>query len=174
MSGAITSGPYFVNIKNDKTASPPHCISLGHEALPAAALGIFDDGAEVSADVPFCAECAHTLIRAGEYRVTTVLDSIAFGSLPCPVCGGTGRLSRRSGKPTTPDSAEEVIREVSELVKALDDAPLAYLTPLFYEHGYSELRLAVVSLLKVLEEHRGSPSAKVPRRRGGGTESDRA
>lgn len=91
----------------------PFCTSAGHERLPAAAVGVFDDGDEAHPGVPYCASCTHALIECGEFTVTRVLNPLALGSIACPECGGTGRLSRGSGQqvpgadtPPTQDAEE--------------------------------------------------------------------
>lgn len=76
----------------------PFCTSVGHERLPAAAVGVFDDGDEAYPSVSYCASCAHALIECGEFTVTRVLNPLALGSISCPECGGTGRVSRGSGE----------------------------------------------------------------------------
>ena len=68
------------------------CCTPGHEELPAACLGIFDDGEEAYDQIPYCGDCAQALIGSGEYRVTDVLDADRLGTRICPTCAGTGRL----------------------------------------------------------------------------------
>jgi hypothetical protein len=85
----------------DEGADIPRCCSSGHRQLPAAALGIFDDGEEAEPDVPYCAECARALIGTGEYTVTRVLDADALGSVVCPRCSGAGRIDLKPGSLTT-------------------------------------------------------------------------
>ncbi|GAA1243326.1 hypothetical protein [Oryzihumus leptocrescens] len=121
---------------------------MGHEDLPAAALGVFDDGEHAAADVPYCADCAAVLIAAGEYRITAVLDPVALAAGACPVCGGTGQVPRPLGQ--TGGQAQNVIRDVVTLVRQFDDTPISQMSALFYQHGYEELRLAVRHLLRLL------------------------
>lgn len=128
----------------------PFCTSVGHERLPAAAVGVFDDGDEAYPDVPYCANCAHALIDGGEFTVTRVLNALALGSVACPECGGTGRLSRApceldpgADVPTAPDA-----EGLSGLLRAFDDARPDEMTGLFYVHAYWELRLAIGALLE--------------------------
>ena len=71
-----------------------YCQTWGHERMPAAAIGIFDDGEERDSGVAYCGDCTEALIRAGQYRVTRVLDPDAFATRPCPDCGGTGQVPR--------------------------------------------------------------------------------
>ena len=72
----------------------PRCATVGHEQLPAAALGVFDDGDQATPEVPYCADCAQLLAAAAEYTITEALDPDALGSTVCPQCHGAGRLPR--------------------------------------------------------------------------------
>ena len=49
------------------------CCTLGHENVPAVALGTYDDGDAVATNVAYCDPCA--LAVAGSYRVTQMLDA---------------------------------------------------------------------------------------------------
>lgn len=57
-----------------------------------------------------------------------------------------------SGRGAVPESGEEeeTIATVVQLLQALDDRPPADMTPLFYQHGFEELNLAVRDLLRLL------------------------
>ena len=127
----------------------PFCTSVGHERLPAAAVGAFDDGDEAYPDVPYCASCAHALIECGEFTVTRVLNASAFGLVACPECGGTGRLSRASGAkiPSAHAPAARDADEITGLIRALDGTPPDEMTGVFYAHAYWQLRAAVDALL---------------------------
>lgn len=122
------------------------CCSLGHEAMPAAALGVYDDGVDATPQTPYCADCAQTLIRAREYTVTRVLNPLALGTSPCPSCGGSGRLATATARPAQVDPTPAVA-EVDDLILAHDDTPPEELTALFYAQAYWELRMAVDGLL---------------------------
>ena len=127
------------------------CCALGHEALPAAVLGLYDDGDQVEPDVPYCADCASAMMALGEYRVTRVLAPALHGTATgCPACGGTGQWPPPSLHVLPASAASDTAREVTALVKAFDNVPLPDLTALFYQHGYEELRLAVDALLAVI------------------------
>lgn len=102
------------------------CTSVGHERLPAAAVGLFDDGEEAYPDVPYCASCAHALIECGEYTVTRVLNPLALGTMTCPECGGTGRLSRGSGEPV-PGADTQTAQDAEELRPPGLPGPLLHL-----------------------------------------------
>lgn len=91
------SGPLARRADGGEPGGPWFCFSLGHEELPAACLGVFDEGDQADDLVPYCGDCAQALIRTGEYRVTVVLDADRLGTMICPNCAGTGRL------PFTPD-----------------------------------------------------------------------
>lgn len=49
------------------------CVTMGHENVSATVLGFYDDGNEQIADVAYCAECSATMVKGGEYTVTSVL-----------------------------------------------------------------------------------------------------
>lgn len=125
--------------------------------MPAAAVGILDDGAEAEAAVPYCGECARALIASGEYRVTQVIDAIELGSscTACRQCGGSGREVTGNGHAAGQiAAARRAVRQVRELVAAFDDVPLTGLTSLFYTHAYEELRLGLDQLLDLLQPGR--------------------
>ena len=123
----------------------PFCTSAGHGRLPAAAVGVFDDGDEAYPDVPYCASCAHALIECGEFTVTRVLNASAFGLVACPECGGTGCLVRASGEPVPSAHAPAALdaEEITGLIRAFDDTPPDEMTGVFYAHAYWELRMAI-------------------------------
>lgn len=139
----------------DTPGSPavPRCSSLGHELLPAAALGVFeDDEGTAWPDVPYCPTCARALQKRGEYRVTTVLDPLAWGTAPCDSCGGTGRIPGKN-TPAARDAlttAQRRVSEIEQLTRDFDDVALTDMDAFFYQHAFSELRLAVDDLLKLL------------------------
>ena len=54
-------------------SGPVMCCTLGHENVPAVALGTYDDGDAVATNVAYCDPCA--LAVAGSYRVTQMLDA---------------------------------------------------------------------------------------------------
>lgn len=58
----------------------------------------------------------------------------------------------------SPGTPAEVVAEVRELLRRLDDVPWPNMDALFYMHGYDELHLAVERLLGVLERE-GRPDA---------------
>ena len=49
-----------------------------------------------------------------------------------------------------PGSDDEVIAEALQLLADFDNTPLPHLTPLFYQHGYEELRRITQDLLRIL------------------------
>lgn len=53
-------------------------------------------------------------------------------------------------RPQTYGSDQEVIEDVIRLLAELDDTPLNQMTPLYYQHGFEELRMAVGDLLRIL------------------------
>ena len=48
------------------------------------------------------------------------------------------------------ETDQEVIEEAVRRLRELDDTPLHQMTPLFYQHGYEELRIMVGDLLRLL------------------------
>lgn len=55
------------------------------------------------------------------------------------------------GPVTVPtDGDEEVIASAIRLLHDFDNTPLSDMTPLFYQHGFEELTLAVRDLLRLL------------------------
>lgn len=55
-------------------------------------------------------------------------------------------------------SDEELIEEAVGLLAAFDNTPLDQMTPLFYQHGYEELRIITRELLRIL----GSAAGNTP------------
>lgn len=101
-------GPKAGSADGGEPRGPWFCCSLGHEQLPAACLGVFDEGDQADDQVPYCGDCAQALISTGEYRVTHVLDADWLGTMICPSCAGTGRLpftpdQNARGRPPGPD-----------------------------------------------------------------------
>ena len=47
------------------------------------------------------------------------------------------------------ENDQEVIEEAVRMLRELDDTPLHQMTPLFYQHGYEELRLLTLELLRI-------------------------
>jgi hypothetical protein len=47
-------------------------------------------------------------------------------------------------------SDDEVIAEALQLLADFDNTPLPHMTPLFYQHGYEELRMITRDLLRIL------------------------
>ncbi|MFC8523408.1 hypothetical protein [Pseudarthrobacter sp. NPDC057230] len=50
---------------------------------------------------------------------------------------------------------QEVIEEAIRLLADLDDTPLHQMTPLYYQHGFEELRMLVGDLLRILTHNLG-------------------
>lgn len=48
------------------------------------------------------------------------------------------------------DRLRDVIAEALALLAELDNTPLTQMTPLFYQHGFEELRVVTGDLLRVL------------------------
>ena len=48
------------------------------------------------------------------------------------------------------ETDQEVIEEAVRMLRELDETPLHQMTPLFYQHGYEELRRMVGDLLRLL------------------------
>lgn len=48
------------------------------------------------------------------------------------------------------ENDQEVIEDAERLLRELDSTPQNQMTPLFYQHGYEELRLKVRDLLRML------------------------
>lgn len=133
----------------------PRCCASGHESVPAAAIGILDDGDEAEADVPYCGECARALITTGDYRVTRVIDPIELGNATCRRCGGSGRDIARNGDAAVQIAAgRTAVQQVRQLVADFEDVPPSQMTPLFYAHAYWELRLSIDELLNLLQPGR--------------------
>lgn len=77
-------------------------------------------------------------------------------------CPGTaltlGRIITLTQKPEESDaqqnsgrgSDDEAIREALQLLADFDNTPLPDMTPLFYQHGYEELRMITRDLLQIL------------------------
>lgn len=49
-----------------------------------------------------------------------------------------------------PPEAEALILEMVEMIHELDDTGLHEMTPLFYQHGYEQMRMSLGDLLKIL------------------------
>jgi hypothetical protein len=134
------------------------CCSLGHEEIPAAVLGRYDNSAEVAVDIPFCGPCARPLIEARVYTPSQVLDPDALGARPCPRCAGTGWLPWPGPEPAagTCERAREWVelwRKLEDLADDFDRVPLEAMDASFYAHAYSQIRTAVDLLLA--EHHAG-------------------
>jgi hypothetical protein len=48
------------------------------------------------------------------------------------------------------ESDQDVIDEAKRILRELDDTPLHQMTPLFYQHGFEELRILTRNLLRIL------------------------
>lgn len=48
------------------------------------------------------------------------------------------------------DQRRDVIAEALALLAELDNTPLTQMTPLFYQHGFEELRMITADLLRIL------------------------
>jgi hypothetical protein len=62
-------------------------------------------------------------------------------------------MTRESGEADAEQGADhgrEVIAEVLALLAELDNTPLTQMTPLFYQHGFEELRMTTGDLLRIL------------------------
>ena len=130
--------------------TPARCASVGHEQLPAAAVGIYDDGEQATADVPYCAECARILIAAKEFRITEVLDRDALGTTVCAQCGGAGRLPRPSGPGNEyrpPLEAQPSLGSLRAVLASLDRVPAGERGQGYYEAAFASLRRAVSAVL---------------------------
>ncbi|MDQ0616784.1 hypothetical protein [Arthrobacter globiformis] len=46
--------------------------------------------------------------------------------------------------------AEEIIASALQILKDFDSTPVSNMTPLFYQHGFEELNMAVRDLLRLL------------------------
>ena len=60
-----------------------------------------------------------------------------------PVSGGTD-AGQGAGQ------ERDVIAEALALLAELDNTPLTQMTPLFYQHGFEELRMITAGLLRIL------------------------
>lgn len=60
-----------------------------------------------------------------------------------------------TGPPMNPESAAERIADIRTLVRDLDDTPPGEMTPLYYQHGFNELDLAVRDLLHIIDSGLG-------------------
>lgn len=56
-------------------------------------------------------------------------------------------------RPQIYESDQEVIKQAIRLLAELDDAPLNQMTPLYYQHGFEELRMVVDDLLRILRRN---------------------
>lgn len=52
------------------------------------------------------------------------------------------------GRP--PPEVEAFILETVEMIRELDDTGIHEMTPLFYQHGYEQVRMSLGDLLKIL------------------------
>ena len=59
-------------------------------------------------------------------------------------------IDGNSGADQRPDRGEDIIASVVQLLNDFDNTPPSDMTPLFYQHGFEELTLAVRSLLRLL------------------------
>lgn len=55
--------------------------------------------------------------------------------------------------PQTYGSDREVIEEALRILADLDNTPLSHMTPLYYQHGFEELRMLVQDLLRILGQN---------------------
>ncbi|MDN4643909.1 hypothetical protein [Arthrobacter sp. PsM3] len=62
----------------------------------------------------------------------------------------TGRDATGDCPGRMPPEVEALILEAVELIQELDDTGLHEMTPLFYQHGYEQLRISLGDLLTVL------------------------
>jgi len=49
-----------------------------------------------------------------------------------------------------PSEVEAFVLEAVEMIHDLDDTGLYEMTPLFYQHGYEQVKMSLVDLLKIL------------------------
>ena len=61
---------------------------------------------------------------------------------------GPDATGERPGR--LPPEVQAVILETVEMIQELDDTGLHEMTPLFYQHGYEQLRMSLRDLLTVL------------------------
>lgn len=62
-------------------------------------------------------------------------------------------MTRESGETDAEEDARhgrDVIAEALALLAELDNTPPAQMTPLFYQHGFEELRMITGDLLRIL------------------------
>lgn len=62
-------------------------------------------------------------------------------------------MTRESGETDAAQGAHhgrDVIAEALALLAELDNTPLTQMTPLFYQHGFEELRMITADLLRIL------------------------
>lgn len=50
-----------------------------------------------------------------------------------------------------PPEVQALVLETVEMIQKLDDTGLHEMTPLFYQHGYEQLRMSLRDLLTVLD-----------------------
>lgn len=50
-------------------------------------------------------------------------------------------------------SDREVIEEALRILADLDNTPLSQMTPLYYQHGFEELKMLVQDLLRILGQN---------------------
>lgn len=70
------------------------CVTAGHEQVPAAARGIYEDPEDGHQEpgVTYCATCTRALALSRVFHVEHVYAPDQLGRLPCPHCHGTGRI----------------------------------------------------------------------------------
>jgi hypothetical protein len=54
------------------------------------------------------------------------------------------------GASLTGHDAEDIIASALQILKDFDSTPVSDMTPLFYQHGFEELNMAVRDLLRLL------------------------
>ena len=62
----------------------------------------------------------------------------------------TGRDATGDWSGRLPPEVEALILETVEVIQELDDTGLHEMSPLFYQHGYEQLRISLRDLLTVL------------------------
>ena len=138
-------------------SEPLFCCTLGHESLPAVSIGVFDDGEDADPDVPYCGDCARALISAGEYRVTRVLDALAFGTATCPTCVGTGRVTFRHPSDPSSRGVDQLRNVLAAVVHDAGDAAQGRTSGSGEEQQVMELRDLAARLLTLLDSRPRCP-----------------
>ena len=77
------------DMPNEDSRPAIFCCSLGHEDIPATAVGVYDDGDHTVVNVPYCESCARQMSESGEWSVTRLVGQ-PITSAPCPMCAGSG------------------------------------------------------------------------------------